>query len=114
MVFTDLPADSLRMPRTVLYVRKGVGTGQGTGAGTGTELEEAGEQSACEVELDATLKHYIKYIKWVNMRRPESSDSMQRLLVEYNDYLQTPLQPLSDNLGRYCTLDIIGCNSVLY
>ena len=97
VVFTGLPGEMLRAlqpSRAVVYLRKG----QGQGHGSGSELDEASEPGA-DVEFDASLKHYLKYIKWVNMRRPESSSPMERLLVEYNDYLQTPLQPLSDNLG---------------
>ena len=44
------------------------------------------------------LEHYYSYLQFVFKNHEQAMDEDMRAEVQYRNYLQSPLQPLADNL----------------
>ncbi|CAK1548334.1 unnamed protein product [Leptosia nina] len=49
----------------------------------------------------SNIEYYVKYLLRLWQRRPNASDPMLSYARGWEDYLQTPLQPLADNLDTH-------------
>ena len=58
---------------------------------------EAAEMKRKGVKGEADPLAHLRYIRWLQRRQPRRTD-VERYGSGYQDYLQVPLQPLSDNL----------------
>lgn len=74
-------------------------------------LEEAREKSN-EVEKDYK-NHYLSYIRWLESQQPPISDLEFNTLTSFQDWLQSPLQPLADNLES-ATYEVFEGDPVKY
>ncbi|TDZ23481.1 Protein arginine N-methyltransferase skb1 [Colletotrichum orbiculare MAFF 240422] len=64
-------------------------------------------------ESTTSFRAYVKYIKWLEMQQAPLSYLEQSTLTSFQDWLQSPLQPLSDNLES-ATYEVFEGDPVKY
>lgn len=108
MVFTDFAKEALFKLQTVAPNVVNQRNGPPLTASSATPLDAA---------LVSKLKQYADYAQMVNSLRPETSDPILQLLSAFDDYLVTPMQPLSEHLGTnllYTTCSLFGIQYILF
>ncbi|PKS12192.1 hypothetical protein jhhlp_001491 [Lomentospora prolificans] len=84
------------------------------GEGDFPSLSEAhSPQSAKTGTLEHTTSDYVKYMRWLEGTQEPLSDLEYNTLSGFQDWLQSPLQPLSDNLES-ATYEVFEGDPVKY
>ena len=90
-VFTNIPKESLcASPTATQNVVSQV---------NGPPVTES-QMPQLDSAVVSKLKQYAEYALMVSMLRPETSDPILKLLSAFDDSLVTPMQPLSEHLGK--------------
>jgi len=65
-----------------------------------------------QLHKSATLTSYGEYVSYLNRNLPEMTE-VERTSIGYQDYMQSPLQPLMDNLENH-TYEVFEKDPVKY
>ncbi|OAA71068.1 protein arginine N-methyltransferase HSL7 [Akanthomyces lecanii RCEF 1005] len=76
-------------------------------------LSEATDGNEATSEEDDRPSPYVEYLRWVESRQPPLTIFESPMLTSFQDWLQSPLQPLSDNLES-ATYEVFEGDPVKY
>lgn len=85
--------------------------------GAGSNFPSLAEAAAASVEKSRDqmrpFTDHVEYLKWLEQQQPRLSDLERSTLTSFQDWLQSPLQPLSDNLES-ATYEVFEGDPVKY
>ncbi|OLN92156.1 Protein arginine N-methyltransferase skb1 [Colletotrichum chlorophyti] len=76
-------------------------------------LGEAHSGSALDTDSMRSFRNYVSYLKWLELQQKPLGYLEQPTLTSFQDWLQSPLQPLSDNLES-ATYEVFEGDPVKY